>query len=69
MIGHATAILYLFTLPSLLQLLLLTAVKDVANALGDLIDSTRTASGKSVQDPAMEKLKTSAKVGPFKCGV
>ena len=47
---------------SLLQLLLLTAVKDVANALGDLIDSTRTASGKSVQDPAMEKLKTSAKV-------
>ena len=45
------------------QLLLLTAVKDVANALGDLIGATRTASGKSVQDPAMETLKTSAKVG------
>ena len=37
-------------------------MKDVANALGDLIGATRTASGKSVQDPAMEKLKTSAKV-------
>ena len=44
------------------QLLLLTAVKDVASALGDLIGSTRTASGKSVGDPAMEQLKTSAKV-------
>ncbi len=44
------------------QLLLLTAVKDVANALGDLIGSTRMASGKSVQDPSMEQLKTSAKV-------
>ena len=46
------------------QLLLLTAVKDVASALGDLIGSTRTASGKSVGDPAMEELKTSAKVLP-----
>ena len=45
------------------QLLLLTAVKDVANALGDLIGATRSASGKSVQDPSMEQLKTSAKVG------
>ena len=44
------------------QLLLLMAVKDVANALGDLIGSTRMASGKSVQDPAMESLKSSAKV-------
>ncbi len=44
------------------QLLLLTAVKDVANALADLIDSTRSASGKSHTDPAMEQLKTSAKV-------
>lgn len=44
------------------QLLLLTAVRDVANALGDLIGSTRVASGKSVQDPAMDQLKTSAKV-------
>ena len=44
------------------QLLLLTAVKDVANALGDLIGATRSAAGKSVQDPSMEQLKTSAKV-------
>ena len=44
------------------QLLLLTAVKDVAASLGDLIGSTRLASGKSVQDPAMETLKGSAKV-------
>ena len=54
---------------SLLQLLLLTAAKDVANALGDLIGATRTASGKSVQDPAMDKLKTSAKVGLIKIKV
>lgn len=45
------------------QLLLLTAVKDVASSLGDLIGSTRMASGKSVQDPSMEELKSSAKVG------
>ncbi len=44
------------------QLLLLTAVKDVANALGNLIGATRTASGKNHTDPAMEGLKTSAKV-------
>ena len=44
------------------QLLLLTAVKDVTNALGDLIGSTRAAAGKSHTDPSMEKLKTSAKV-------
>ena len=44
------------------QLLLLTAVKDVASSLGGLIDSTRLASGKSVQDPSMENLKASAKV-------
>lgn len=47
---------------SCLQLLLLNAVKDVANSLGDLINCTRVASGKSVQDPAMDDLKTSAKV-------
>ena len=44
------------------QVLLLNAVRDVANALSNLIDTTRAASGKSVNDPAMEKLKTSAKV-------
>ena len=53
---------------SLLQLLLLTA-EDMANALGDLIGATRTASGKSVQDPAMDKLKTSPKVGLIKIKV
>jgi len=42
--------------------LLLNAVRDVANALSNLIDTTRAASGKSVNDPAMERLKTSAKV-------
>ena len=45
------------------QLLLLTAVKDVALSLGDLVGATRMASGKSVQDPSMENLKGSAKVG------
>ena len=35
------------------QLLLLNAVKDVAHALGSLVDSTRGAAGKSVQDPSM----------------
>ena len=45
------------------QLLLLTAAKDVAISLRDLIDATRMASGKNVQDPSMEKLKGSAKVG------
>ena len=45
-----------------LQVLLLNAVRDVANALSNLIDTTRAASGKSVNDPSMERLKTSAKV-------
>lgn len=40
----------------------MNAVRDVANALSNLIDTTRAASGKSVNDPAMERLKTSAKV-------
>ena len=43
-------------------MLLLNAVRDVANALSNLIDTTRAASGKSVNDPSMERLKTSAKV-------
>ena len=47
---------------TLTQLLLLQAAKDVANALSDLIGSTRAAAGKSVQDAAMEQLKSSAKV-------
>lgn len=44
------------------QVLLLNAVKDVATALGELIGATKTASGKSINDPAMMFLKESAKV-------
>jgi talin len=44
------------------QVLLLNAVKDVATALGDLIGATKTASGKSINDPSMTYLKESAKV-------
>ncbi|XP_065576606.1 talin-1-like isoform X2 [Artemia franciscana] len=44
------------------QVMLLNAVKDVASALGDLIQATKSASGKSVNDPAMIYLKDSAKV-------
>ncbi|XP_013778384.1 talin-2-like [Limulus polyphemus] len=44
------------------QVLLINAVKDVANALGDLIQATKAASGKSINDPAMFHLKESAKV-------
>lgn len=45
------------------QVLLLNAAKDVAAALGDLIQATKSASGKSGDDPAMVYLKDSAKVG------
>ncbi|XP_023231887.1 talin-2-like isoform X2 [Centruroides sculpturatus] len=44
------------------QVLLINAVKDVATALGDLIQSTKVASGKSIHDPSMLYLKESAKV-------
>ena len=37
-------------------------MRDVANAMGNLIDATKVASGKSVTDPAMENLKEVAKV-------
>merc|ERR1712156_124283 len=43
------------------QVMLLNAVKDVASALQDLMYSTKAASGKSIQDPAMHSLKDSAK--------
>nr|A0A3G2LGI8.1 RecName: Full=Talin [Oscarella pearsei]AYN71349.1 talin [Oscarella pearsei] len=43
------------------QVLLLNAVRDVASSLGALITATKNASGKSVQDPAMEHLRTCAK--------
>ena len=44
------------------QVLLLNAAKDVALALGDLIQATKSASGKSSDDPAMVYLKDTAKV-------
>ncbi|XP_078579990.1 uncharacterized protein LOC144864098 isoform X18 [Branchiostoma floridae x Branchiostoma japonicum] len=43
------------------QVLLINAVKDVAVALGELIEATKNASGKPVQDPSMVQLKNSAK--------
>lgn len=45
------------------QVMLINAVKDVASALGDLIQATKAASGKSITDPSMNHLKDSAKVG------
>ncbi|XP_065332613.1 talin-2 isoform X2 [Cloeon dipterum] len=44
------------------QVMLINAVKDVASALGDLIQATKAASGKSITDPSMNHLKESAKV-------
>ena len=48
------------------QVMLMNAVKDVASALGDLMQSTKAASGKSTHDPAMHQLKDSAKVMKFR---
>lgn len=45
--------------------MLINSVKDVASALGDLIHATKSASGKSINDPAMIYLKDSAKVKLF----
>lgn len=44
------------------QVMVINAVKDVASALGELINTTKTASGKSVNDPCMQDLKESARV-------
>uniref|UniRef100_A0A646QFM5 Talin1 n=1 Tax=Hemiscolopendra marginata TaxID=943146 RepID=A0A646QFM5_9MYRI len=44
------------------QVMLINAVKDVASALGELIQATKSASGKNIHDPAMLYLKESAKV-------
>lgn len=43
--------------------MVMNAVKDVAAALGELINATKLASGKPIHDPAMNDLKESAKVG------
>lgn len=45
-----------------IQQMLLNAAKDVASALGALINATKNASGKSNNDPATEVLKTTGKV-------
>lgn len=42
--------------------MVINAVKDVASALGELINTTKNASGKPVNDPYMQELKESAKV-------
>merc|ERR1719347_1239586 len=44
------------------QVMLINAVKDVASALQDLMYSTKAASGKSIQHPAMHQLKDTAKI-------
>lgn len=44
------------------QVMVINAVKDVASALGELINTTKTASGKQVNDPSMQDLKESARV-------
>ena len=44
------------------QVMLINAVKDVTSALGDLMQATKSASGKNSGHPAMHTLKDSAKV-------
>merc|ERR1711899_164753 len=44
------------------QVMLINSVKDVASALSDLMQSTKSASGKNIHDPAMHHLKESAKM-------
>ncbi|CAF0836753.1 unnamed protein product, partial [Didymodactylos carnosus] len=44
------------------QVLLINSVKDVAQALNNLISVTKSASGKDINDPEMQKLKESAKI-------
>merc|ERR1711913_136142 len=43
------------------QVMLINAVKDVTSALGDLMQATKSASGKNSHHPAMHTLKDSAK--------
>merc|ERR1740128_753612 len=44
------------------QVMLINAVKDVTSALGDLMQATKSASGKNMQHPAMHQLKDTAKI-------
>ena len=50
------------TLAVSLQLLLLTAVKDVAHALQDVIEASTASSGREDSHPSTQQLKTSTKV-------
>lgn len=47
------------------QVMVINAVKDVAAALGELINATKLASGKPIHDPAMQDLKETARVSCF----
>ena len=58
------AALFLTHVP-LTQVMLLNAAKDVTAALSDLINATKNASGKGPTDPAMDSLKSTAKVCCF----
>lgn len=49
------------------QVMVMNAVKDVAAALGELINATKLASGKPINDPAMNDLKECAKVSDSSC--
>lgn len=44
------------------QVMVINAVKDVAAALGELINATKLASGKPIHDPTMQDLKETARV-------
>lgn len=44
------------------QIMLVNSVKDVAVALNNLINVTKSASGKNIDDPEMQKLKECAKI-------
>lgn len=48
------------------QVMLINAVRDVTSALGDLIQATKAASGKLINDLTMAQLKDSAKVSKLK---
>lgn len=54
--------LFCFIVFVFVQQMLLNAAKDVASALGALINATKNASGKSNNDPSTEVLKTTGKV-------
>lgn len=61
-VDHVSVLGIGLNLCSVLQVVLINAVKDVAKALGDLIRATKAAAGKPHDDPAMLQLKSSAKV-------